>query len=882
MVLCKYGIEYVEDKKTDSKIPTCHRTLYQAILTDVDYLAAFENADAEQKELYVAEAKVIDELQKNILNIVNNEEPFDVFICYKETDDDGKRTVDSSLSNDIYYQLTQEGFKVFYAPITLEDKLGYEYEPYIFAALNSAKIMLVVGTKPEHFDAVWVRNEWSRYLKIMKTDRSKLLIPCYRDMDAYELPDEFAHLQAQDMSKIGFIQDLVRGINKLVSVDNASTVKETVVVESSASGNVNIDPLLRRAFMFLEDGNIKSAREYCEKVLDISPECADAYLVKLMAECHVKNKAELKDCDEPFDNSLNYQKILRFGDNSLVNELKGYLTYIKERNENERLEAIYREANDIMASSKTQKEYEEAEGLFKSISFYKDSEELAKKCRERAEIAIKNAILSNATKCIGDFEHEIIVNYENAILLLNQILGWKNADELIGKCQIKIEQIRINEENERIERERLAEERRLENERNRELQIIAREKANERNRKITIIATPIVGAIVIFAIILNAIIIPNSKYNAAVNLMNECKYQEAILAFEELNGYKDSNSRIEECNVGILDQKYNNAISLMKDEKYENALEVFNEIKELRYCDDKIAECKIGVLDFKYNKAIEQMDSEKNKEALAAFKSFGDYKDSKTKITECEEKIYVKAVTLTDEGKYIEAITDFQEICDYRDSFNYIRSLLENLNAKEVLSAGEGHNVGLKSDGTVVVVGYYAYKGQGEIGNWKDIVAISASSKYTVGLKSDGTVVAVGDNDDGQCDVSDWTDIVAVSAGWNHTVGLKSDGTVVAVGNNKAGQCNVEDWKDIVAISASSNYTIGLKSDGTVVTVGNMYNYNGSGDIEDWKDIVAISAGPYHTVGLKSDGTVIAVGRNIYNECGVENWKLGIKYKITE
>lgn len=219
VVLCKYGIEYVEDPKTYSRIPTCHRTLYEAVLTDVDYLAAIENADAEQKGLYIAEAKIIDELQKNILAIVNSEEPFDVFICYKETDEDGKRTVDSAIANDIYYQLTQEGFKVFYAPITLEDKLGHEYEPYIFAALNSAKVMLVVGTKPEYFDSVWVRNEWSRFMKLTKADRSKMIIPCYRNMDAYELPDEFAHLQAQDMGKIGFITDVIRGLKKIFDRD---------------------------------------------------------------------------------------------------------------------------------------------------------------------------------------------------------------------------------------------------------------------------------------------------------------------------------------------------------------------------------------------------------------------------------------------------------------------------------------------------------------------------------------------------------------------------------------------------------------------------------------------------------------------------------------
>ena len=216
LVLCRFGIEYVTDPETGKKLPTCHRASFDSILADADYLSAVELAEPLQKELYVREAKQISAIQENILRIAKNEEPFDVFLCYKETDEAGKRTVDSVYANDIYYQLTEAGYKVFYAPITLEDKLGQEYEPYIFAALNSAKIMLVIGTKPEHFQAVWVKNEWSRFLKLLKQDRSKLLIPCYRDIDPYDLPDQFAHLQAQDMGKIGFINDVVRGIKKVI------------------------------------------------------------------------------------------------------------------------------------------------------------------------------------------------------------------------------------------------------------------------------------------------------------------------------------------------------------------------------------------------------------------------------------------------------------------------------------------------------------------------------------------------------------------------------------------------------------------------------------------------------------------------------------------
>ena len=322
IILCKYGIEYVEDPRTGKRVPTCHRTSFDAVLADDDYKAALTNAVGEQKTLYEAEAKEIDRIQKDILSIVKNEKPFDVFICYKETDVSGKRTQDSVIANDIYYQLTQEGFKVFYAAITLENKIGSEYEPYIFAALNSAKVMLVVGSKPEYFNAVWVKNEWSRFLKLMKTDRKKLLIPCYRDMDAYELPEEFAHLQAQDMNKIGFINDIVRGIKKVVS-DSApkSEPKEAPTVNTA---NANIAPLLKRVFMFLEDGKWQDADEYCEKVLDLDPENAEAYIGKLMAELEVKKESDLALLRTPIDEMENYQKAIRFADENTRIRLMEY------------------------------------------------------------------------------------------------------------------------------------------------------------------------------------------------------------------------------------------------------------------------------------------------------------------------------------------------------------------------------------------------------------------------------------------------------------------------------------------------------------------------------------------------------------------------------
>ena len=184
LVLCQYGIEYVEDPATHKRVPTVNRAQFTSIFDDDNYKSAIQYADGYQRELYEKEAKTINDIQKGILAISQKEEPFDVFICYKETDANGRRTMDSVLANDLYHQLTQEGFKVFFSRITLEDKLGTAYEPYIFAALNSAKVMVVLGTKPEYFNAIWVKNEWSRYLALVKqSGGKKALIPAYRDMD---------------------------------------------------------------------------------------------------------------------------------------------------------------------------------------------------------------------------------------------------------------------------------------------------------------------------------------------------------------------------------------------------------------------------------------------------------------------------------------------------------------------------------------------------------------------------------------------------------------------------------------------------------------------------------------------------------------------------
>lgn len=246
LVLCKYGIEYIDDEKTGKKIPTCHRTRPTSVMEDDDFAQACENADIMARDVYRNEAKEIDRIQRKILEIAGKEDPYDIFICYKETDDKTKaRTEDSTIAQDIYTELTKEGHRVFFARVSLRSVAGSEYEPYIYAALSSAKVMLAIGTKFEYYDAVWVKNEWSRYLDMMRTDPKKVLIPCFRDMDAYDMPKEFKNLQGLDMSEVTFFKNLSASIGNMVG---KKQVVETKHTDFGSAPDVNaaiIDPLLK-------------------------------------------------------------------------------------------------------------------------------------------------------------------------------------------------------------------------------------------------------------------------------------------------------------------------------------------------------------------------------------------------------------------------------------------------------------------------------------------------------------------------------------------------------------------------------------------------------------------------------------------------------------
>ena len=825
LLLCRYGIEYVQDPASGERIPTCHRASFDSILNDVDYQAARKYSDGVARSLYEKEALRIANLQKDILVISQKETPFDVFICYKESDENGKRTKDSALAQDIYYQLTDAGYKVFFARITLEDKLGQEYEPYIFAALHSAKVMVVVGTKPEYLNAVWVKNEWSRYLALMRTDRSRLLIPCYRDMDPYDMPEELSMLQSQDMGKIGFIQDLIRGVKKVVDAAKpqeavTETVKETVVVHNE--GGSNVQALLKRGNMALEDGEWTKADEFFEQVLNQNAECGAAYLGKFLAR--VEYRSAKTYADAYIENVKAEAPNEKNADACEPDE-----AFITSCVEKYTVPGIL-SGNQIRQMLEFDLEYCEASSLY------------ALRAEEAQEQFAADKDLMRATKYASSEAKTITEDIPQTLDTLRRDAQKREDTE---KARITADYRKFLTETEaKLEKEHP--------QRLKEAQ--AQKKAAAKTKRTTTIALGAATVVIAVVLLITKVIIPSSNYSKAEEMLAVGEYDGAIEAFTALGDYKDAAERITQ----IEEQQENERLAKEAAEKEARNAQAYADAEALLANED-------------YDGAAE------------AFEALGGYQDAAERAQDCP---YMEAEQLQAQGNTAEAAIAFGKIAGYKDARERSLALWDTIAVRVPLAAGWSHTAALKTDGTVIAVGDND-DGQCDVSDWTDIVAISARSSQTVGLKADGTVVAVGEGSYGtydKCAIFDWTDIVAISAGNDHIVGLKADGTVVATGRNSSGQCNVSDWTDIVAISAGGWYTVGLKADGTVLAVGD--NSYGQCGVTDWTGIVAICTGVAETVGLKADGTVVVAYDYNDDLCDLSDWtsvaaiSAGLRYAV--
>jgi alpha-tubulin suppressor-like RCC1 family protein len=232
------------------------------------------------------------------------------------------------------------------------------------------------------------------------------------------------------------------------------------------------------------------------------------------------------------------------------------------------------------------------------------------------------------------------------------------------------------------------------------------------------------------------------------------------------------------------------------------------------------------------------------------------------------------------------------------------------------IACGTGHQLALRSDGTVYATGDNS-RGQLGLGDsmgrltfaavpgisFASAVAAGGSTSFFVERDS-GRLYGCGANLNGQLGTNDSMDrssfvqtgtfvsatytYIGVACGYQHAVGLRSDGTLATTGLNKDGQLGSSSTVDrqvfnhismggsYIAVAAGYAHTVALRHDGYVLGSG-MSSGVGAGSINrssfvqalGVSNVLAIAAGYKATLALRGDGQVYGTGINLSGQLGI-------------
>lgn len=300
------------------KVPTCNNIGGRKFSDDGDVKNAIICAPDEIKENYRALAKKIDDISAEWLAKASKEPECDIFICYKKTDENGNDTPDSNYLLNLYARLSQS-YRVFFSQVSLNDKMGEQYEPYIYNALKTAKVMIVYAEKAEYFNAPWVKNEWSRYIERIKSGEkaNDSLIVAHKGVDPYAIPKALlGGRQALDMSgatasidlfnkidalieaaskagKLGTIKIEGGQISKKASHIQQSTIEKRTIGGGAGKQTIDEEALLDNVKYFIKNNRLSDAKRNVQNILSINPKSAEGIKYEIILNNNCKYETDL-------------------------------------------------------------------------------------------------------------------------------------------------------------------------------------------------------------------------------------------------------------------------------------------------------------------------------------------------------------------------------------------------------------------------------------------------------------------------------------------------------------------------------------------------------------------------------------------------------------
>ena len=221
----------------------------------------------------------------------------------------------------------------------------------------------------------------------------------------------------------------------------------------------------------------------------------------------------------------------------------------------------------------------------------------------------------------------------------------------------------------------------------------AAEAAAKKTKKVLSIVIPI-AVLCVAALLIFKVFIPNSRYNKAVTLLDAGQYEEAIIAFEELNGYKDSANMIEEARCSKI---YDEAEKQFASGNYDASISMFASIEPYRDSSSRIKEVtraqEAAEMDALFQHANELIASENYKDAAVVLDSLAKkhYQGASDSLEDIYPELYDFALLSVSASNF----TDAMDIISYLpDSYKNVASIKIYLAVRSInFDDGEAHNL---------------------------------------------------------------------------------------------------------------------------------------------------------------------------------------------
>ena len=173
---------------------------------------------------------------------MNTVEHYDVFISFKNLDENGNDTEDKEIAYKLYRYLSSKKLNVFYSPETLKILGSDDWGETIQRAISLSKVFIAIGTSKKYLESQWLQKERTSFLALRYSDRTRVIYSYIgSSMTTGSLPEDLKNIESFNDNREGELDRLYEYIsNHFFNLAITPSISKAKVSDSEIENNTSL------------------------------------------------------------------------------------------------------------------------------------------------------------------------------------------------------------------------------------------------------------------------------------------------------------------------------------------------------------------------------------------------------------------------------------------------------------------------------------------------------------------------------------------------------------------------------------------------------------------------------------------------------------------